>query len=96
MYAVIFTAEIGELDAQYTEMAELLRKRAIEVYGCIEFRALTEGKQEIAISYWRTLEDIAAWRGDAMHKKAQQLGAERWYADYKVEVLRVQHAYQKS
>jgi len=58
MYAVIFRAEINELDSRYSEMASRMRELAINKYGCIEFTSVTEGAQEIAISYWQDQEQI--------------------------------------
>ena len=62
MYAVIFRAEISEIDDHYLEMAQLLRELAISQYGCLEFVTATEGGQEIAISYWQDLEHIKQWK----------------------------------
>ena len=89
MYAVIFKAQIKELDAQYSKMAERMRALAINEYGCTEFTACTEGKNEIAISYWPTLEHIKAWHQNPEHKVAQDLGRSKWYASYQVQVTEV-------
>ena len=51
MYAVIFKAEINKLDSRYSEMASRMRELAINKYGCTEFISVTEGTQEIEISY---------------------------------------------
>ncbi len=96
MYAVIFTAEINEVDEEYFSTAQQMRELAIEKYGCLEFKALTEGDQEVAISYWPSLEYIGKWKDDPEHLKAQQLGRERWYNNYKVQVVRVEYEYEKS
>lgn len=93
MYAVIFRAQVKELDAQYGELAARLRDRAIEEFGCLEFTACTEGDSEIAISYWPDLEHIRAWREDAIHREAQALGRERWYRSYQVQVVEVLRDY---
>lgn len=74
MYAVIFRAVTRDLDQEYLELAEQLRRLAIDKYGCREFFALTEGNQEVAISYWDTEEQVRNWKQDALHLRAQQLG----------------------
>jgi len=89
MYAVIFRAEIKQLDQEYSDTAAKLRDRAIEKYGCLDFVALTEGRQEVAISYWETLEQISRWKQDAEHIKAQQLGQSKWYKTYQVQIVEV-------
>lgn len=93
MYAVIFRAEINNLDQSYTGMAARMRELATSKYGCIEFVASTEGTQEIAISYWDNEAQIIAWKQDPEHQQAQQLGRSKWYKSYKVQVVKVEREY---
>lgn len=93
MYAVIFRAVIRDLDQEYLDLAEQLRSLAIEKYGCREFFALTEGNQEVAISYWDTEEQVRNWKQDALHLQAQQLGRKKWYESYRVQIAEVQREY---
>ena len=96
MYAVIFKAEINKLDKSYSETAQRMRELAINKYGCTEFVAVTEGTQEIAISYWKNQEQIKEWKLDAEHLVAQELGRSIWYKSYKVEVVEVIREYAKN
>ncbi|MCP5005720.1 MAG: antibiotic biosynthesis monooxygenase [Planctomycetes bacterium] len=96
MYAVIFRAEINDLDKSYSEMAAKMRDLAINKYGCIEFTSATEGMQEIAISYWLHLEQIKQWKQDAEHLVAQELGRLKWYKSYRVQVVEILREYSKS
>lgn len=93
MYAVIFRATIKQLDDQYVEMASKLRQTAMEQYGCIEFTSCAEGRHEMAISYWKSLEQIQAWKQNTDHLHAQAMGREKWYNSYRVEVVEVQLEY---
>jgi len=93
MYAVIFKAEINDLDQAYYETAARMRELAKSKYGCIDITAVTEGNQEITISYWETEEQIMAWKQDPEHKKAQALGRSKWYKSYKIEIVRVEREY---
>lgn len=93
MYAVIFKAITGKQDAQYSEMVKVMRDLAFERYNCQDFIAVTEGEQEIAISYWNSEEDIRQWHKDSQHAVAQQLGREKWYQSYVVEVVKVERRY---
>lgn len=93
MYAVIFKAKVGEQDAQYSEMVKLMRELAFKHYNCLDFIAVTEGEQEIALSYWSNEEDIRRWHADAQHAMAQTLGREKWYASYVVEVVKIERRY---
>lgn len=93
MYAVIFKAEINTFDKRYFKMAQRMRELAINKYGCTEFVAVTEGSQEIAISYWENQEQIKEWKQDAEHLVAQELGRSTWYKSYKVQVVEVIREY---
>lgn len=93
-YVVVFRAQVAAFDTEYGEMATTLRQRALSEFGCLAFHALTEGDQEIALSYWPSLEAIRAWQQDPMHRRAQELGQSRWYSGYQVEVVEILRAYQ--
>jgi heme-degrading monooxygenase HmoA len=93
MYAVIFKAEIKELDEAYAVTARRMRELAINEYGCKEFAFCCEGNLEIAISYWESKEQIKAWRADPDHQKAQSLGKTRWYKKYQVQVVEILREY---
>lgn len=47
----------------------------------------------ITVSYWASLEAIAAWKRDAAHLTAQQLGREQWYESYKTRICKVERDY---
>jgi heme-degrading monooxygenase HmoA len=92
-YAVIFRAEIRALDAEYAAMAGRLRALALEQYGCVEFFAVTERDQEVAISYWESESQIRQWKQDAEHLVAQENGRNNWYRSYRVEVVELVRSY---
>lgn len=93
MIVVIFRARIRSLDDQYAALAQQLRDSALQQYNCQEFVASCENNYEIALSYWHSEDDIAAWKQDAQHRVAQQRGQEAWYADYQVEICTVNRKY---
>ncbi len=92
MYAVIFTAKIKHTDNEYFATANRMRELATS-YGCVAFNAACEDDKEIAISYWSNLEQIKVWKQDPEHKAAQALGKTRWYSEYKVQIVRIEHEY---
>ncbi len=96
MYAVIFRAEINKLDQRYSEMASRMRELAINKYGCKEFTSVTEGTQEITISYWNDQEQIKKWKADTEHLVAQELGQSIWYKSYKVQIVEIVREYSKN
>jgi heme-degrading monooxygenase HmoA len=95
MYAVIFTARINEIDAEYMMMAKRMRVLATEKYGCVDFKSVSEGDQEVAISYWPGLKHIEDWKSDPEHIKAQALGQQRWYREYKVQIVKIKREYDR-
>ena len=93
MFAVIFKAKVGEQNQHYLDTVAIMRDLAFEKYGCIDFIAVSEGEQEIAISYWQSEDDIKRWHQDSKHSVAQKLGQDKWYASYTVEIVEVKRKY---
>ncbi|MEL6811676.1 MAG: antibiotic biosynthesis monooxygenase, partial [Bacteroidota bacterium] len=48
----------------------------------------------ITISYWQSLEAIAAWKSNLDHLEAQHQGKERWYQWYKTRICKVEREYE--
>ena len=93
MYVVIFRARIRRLDAEYAAMAARMRELALEQFGCLEFHSVTEGDEEVALSYWPDEESIRAWKSHPEHLLAQRAGREHWYDSYSVQVARIEREY---
>ncbi|MCE2593642.1 antibiotic biosynthesis monooxygenase [Motilimonas cestriensis] len=94
MYAVIFRAKPGIQDDEYSKTVANMRELAFEKYGCLDFVAVTEGDQEIAISYWESEQAIKQWKSDSEHALAQELGRTKWYESYIVQVVEIKREYQ--
>lgn len=73
-----------------------MRELAKSEYGCTKFISVTEDVQEIAISYWSSLEQIKQWKQNAEHLIAQELGKTKWYESYSVQVVEVLREYSKN
>jgi len=93
MFVVIFRAKVHQTDNEYSQVAARMRELALEQFGCLEFTAVTEGTDEIALSYWPSEDHIRAWKAHSEHVLAQQLGRERWYESYTVQVAEVTRDY---
>ncbi|HAS62400.1 MAG TPA: antibiotic biosynthesis monooxygenase [Vibrio sp.] len=93
MFAVIFRAKAGVQDDTYIEMVAVMRQLAFDKYHCQDFIAVTEGEQEITISYWNNEEDIRNWHKDSKHVVAQKIGQEKWYQSYTVQVVEIKRQY---
>lgn len=93
MFAVIFRAEVADFDSEYTDVAARMRDMAIKDYGCLEFTSCTEGRHEIAISYWDSEDQIRQWKQNSDHLVAQAKGRSKWYKSYSVEVVEIVRSY---
>jgi len=93
VYVVIFRARIRSLDVEYAKAAARMRELALKQFGCLEFQAVTEGQDEVALSYWPSEESIRAWKAHPEHLLAQRAGRERWYESYSVQVAQVSREY---
>ena len=93
MFVVIFHARIRSLDAEYSKVAARMRELALHEFGCLAFHSVTEGDEEVALSYWPDETSIAAWRSHREHALAQKAGRERWYSSYSVQVAQVVREY---
>ena len=89
MYAVIFKATVAGFDEEYVRTAERLKDLAFRKYGCQDFVSVTEGDEEIAISYWETEQQIRDWKSDPEHRLAQAMGRDKWYRSFSVEICEI-------
>ena len=93
MFVVIFRAKAKQLDDEYAQVAQRMRQLALAEFGCLEFEAVTEGVNEVALSYWRDEGSILAWKRQSEHIIAQELGRERWYESYIVQICEIRRQY---
>jgi len=90
-FAVIFTSIRTEGDNGYGDTARQMLELATEQPGFLGFES---ARQEIGISvsYWESLEAIAAWKANITHRHAQGR-AKDWYKAFRVRVCRVEREY---
>ncbi len=62
---------------------------AAEQPGFLGVDSVRNGANGITVSYWRSLEDIAAWKRNAEHLEAQRRGRDQWYARFDLHICRV-------
>ena len=93
-YAVIFTSQRTEADDGYEAMAQAMYELALEQPGCLGAES-TRGEDGlgITVSYFVDEASIRAWKENARHLVAQQMGKERWYSHYELRVAKVERAY---
>lgn len=94
-YAVIFTSQRSGADAEhYAAMATRMAELATQQPGYLGAEAARGADGVgITVSYWRSEQDIAAWKAQSEHLQAQQLGNARWYDAFELRVAKVERAY---
>ena len=92
-YAVIFTSlrTTGDEEA-YERTAERMLELAAQQPGFLGVEGVREGLG-ITVSYWASLEAIAAWKRQAEHIAAQGMGRRAWYSAFKTRVALVERDY---
>ena len=93
-YAVIFASQRTPVEGGYGETADRMVELARQQPGFLGVES-TRGADGfgITVSYWSSLEAIAAWRAHAEHTIARGTGREQWYAGYELRIARVERAY---
>ena len=91
-FAVIFSSLRSDGDHGYAAMSEKMMELAQQQPGFLGVETARE-QVGITVSYWRDLESIKNWKQNIAHRKAQQLGRDKWYTDYKLRIAKVEHDY---
>jgi heme-degrading monooxygenase HmoA len=93
-WAVIFTSIRTADDAAYGATADEMETLARAQRGYLGHESARGANGlGITVSYWRTEDDAKAWKQVAAHREAQRLGRERWYAGYRVRIVRIEREY---
>lgn len=90
-FAVIFTSQRSDAEM---ELYDLTSDRMIELAqrqpGFLGVEAVRENKGlGITVSYWRSRDDITAWRDHSEHLVAQKLGRQEFYTWFQVRIAKV-------
>jgi len=80
---------VAELDDEYRQTAQRLKTLAFEKYGCRDFVSVTEGNEEIAISWRDSEQQIRDWKNDPEHRFAQRKGRDKWYRSWSIDICEV-------
>jgi heme-degrading monooxygenase HmoA len=93
-YAVIFTSTRTDVDEGYGAMADRMVELAAQQPGFlgVESARGADGLG-ITVSYWNSLEAIAAWKAQGEHRVAQASGLRKWYRHFATRIARVERAY---
>ena len=97
MIAVIFEVRPhAERRDAYLDAAARLRPILERIDGFISverFESLTEPGKLLSLSFWRDEAAVDAWRNVEEHRRTQQAGRERIFAEYRLRVASVVRDY---
>ena len=95
-YLVIFRytrkLDDGSLYSEWSEKMETLVKAVDGYEQHFGFRD-SETRDGVTISYFSSLEAISEWRSISDHRAAQELGQEKFYEEYSVQVCEILRDY---
>ena len=92
--AAIFTSIRTNVEEGYDKMDELTFKEIETINGYLGCEAYRdENGFGVNVSYWKDLNALKKWKENTLHKKAQTLGREKWYKNYKLRICLVQRYY---
>jgi heme-degrading monooxygenase HmoA len=94
-YAVVFSSLRTPNDHEhYGETAQRMDELAQQQPGFLGVESVRgEDGLGITVSYWRDEASILAWKNNAEHCLARELGRSRWYQAFTTRVSRVEREY---
>ena len=93
--AAIFTSIRTSRVDGYEEMDAATFVEIQKMEGYLGFEAFrnTEGFG-VNVSYWKDMKSLLGWKNNLLHQKAQVLGKEKWYQNYKLRICTVERDYE--
>ncbi len=95
MVVITFRSRLrDEFLDEYNETALKMLVLAREMPGFISFKSYTaDDSERISVIEFETEEHVTAWRNHPEHRIAQQLGREKFYAEYHLSVSETLRSY---
>jgi heme-degrading monooxygenase HmoA len=94
-YAVIFSSRRNDGGAvEYANASARMLALASLQPGFLGMESVRDADGVgITISYWKSEDDIAAWKRDTEHAAVRQRGRLEWYEHFEVRIAKVERAY---
>ncbi len=95
MVVITFRSRLrDEFLDKYNETALKMLALAREMPGFISFKSYTaDDGERISVIEFETEEHVTAWRNHPEHRTAQQLGRDKFYAEYHLSVSKTLRSY---
>jgi len=81
---------------EYLDIAADLKTRleAIDGFVSIErFQSMSDPEKILSLSFWRDEDSVASWRAVEAHRRAQSVGRERLFVEYRLRIATVVRDY---
>jgi len=91
----IFTSIRTSIEEGYEEMNTATFTEIQKMEGYLGFEAFrNENGFGVNVSYWEDMKSLWGWKNNLLHQKAQVLGKEKWYQNYKLRICTVERDYE--
>ena len=94
MVVVVFRNRLRpDVEADYGPRADEILELARQTPGFVSFKAFTaDDGERLALSEFESEEAVRVWGAHLEHRKAQQEGRDRYYAEYTLQICSVSRA----
>jgi heme-degrading monooxygenase HmoA len=93
-YAVVFTSLRAQVDDGYADTAKAMFELVQSQPGFLAADSVRGADGlGITVAYFTDEPSVRAWKANAEHSLAQQLGREKWYDSYALHIAKVERAY---
>src|SRR5918993_5963116 len=91
MMLILFRSKLVDADREgYARMAQAMDAHARTFDGFIDAKSfLADDGERLTVVWWRDEASLKVWATDAKHRVAQNLGRERWYEYYKLDIAEI-------
>lgn len=85
---IVFRSRLRpEHEAEFNRHADQVHARAIQMMGFESTKDFAaEDGERLTIVEFDSAENLAVWRDDPAHREAQQMGRDRYYSEYSIQV----------
>ncbi|MFN7950188.1 MAG: antibiotic biosynthesis monooxygenase [bacterium] len=91
MIVVLFWSRLtNEAGEDYSAMASEMVERAKHTVGFVDFKSFAaQDGERLSIIHWQDEATMTVWANDERHRVARQLGRDKWYQYFRLEVAHV-------
>lgn len=91
MMVILFRSRLTDAAGEdYARMTEIMGTHAAAFPGFVAVKSFTaDDGERLTVVWWQDEATLEAWASDAKHRIAQNIGRERWYEYYRMDVAQV-------